>query len=374
MASRRTPLNARTLSALLQGDETALASLAHSDADDLRNAASAQGVLPLIAAVLRRTGAGTVALRQRLSEDAAQHAAVDLLRERALKEALDHLAVAEIDVLVIKGSALAYTHFERPDLRPRFDTDVLIALSARQSSEIALEQLGYARVGQVRGRLVSHQATLTKDLGSQVTHVIDLHWKIANPHQYADVFTFEELQSRSIPLPKLSNTARTISGPDALLLACLHRLAHHFDDDYLLWLYDIHLIASRFTDSEWRASIERARRHGLISVLRQGLSKTNSYFPTSVPKYLDENHATANTVRERSMRIYLKRDHRQLRILLDDLRSLPRWRDRRRLLREHLFPPAEYMRQVYAPHSAAPLSMLYARRALRGVRKWLAWP
>ena len=367
-------MNAHALSALLQRDAAALSSLTDVDADDLRTAAAAHGVLPLIADLLRETGAGPQAMRAQLAAEAARHAALDLLRERALKEALDHLDMARSGALLIKGAALAYTHFERPDLRPRFDSDVLIAPGARHSSELALEGLGYQRAGHVRGTLVSHQSTMTLDLGSGVTHVIDLHWKIANPHQYADVFTFDELQRRSVPVTRLSRSARTISPPDALLLACLHRLAHHFDDDYLLWLYDIHLIASRFTESEWTDCIERARQRGLVSVLRQGLSKTLEHFPTQVPSLIIDGSGIANLAREKSMRTYLRRDRRQLRILLDDLRSLPRWRDRQRLLREHLFPPAEYMRHVYAPHSAAPLSMLYARRALRGVRKWLARP
>jgi hypothetical protein len=58
-------------------------------------------------------------------------------------------------------------------------------------------------------------------------------------------------------------------------------------------------------------------------------------------------------------------------VVLDDLRTLSRWRDRWRLVREHAFPPATYMRRVYALSSAAPLPLLYARRLLRGGRKWL---
>jgi hypothetical protein len=43
-----------------------------------------------------------------------------------------------------------------------------------------------------------------------------------------------------------------------------------------------------------------------------------------------------------------------------------------RLVRQHLFPSAHYMRGVYAPASTAPLPVLYARRAWRGARRWLA--
>ena len=61
-----------------------------------------------------------------------------------------------------------------------------------------------------------------------------------------------------------------------------------------------------------------------------------------------------------------------MRNALDDLRALPRWTDRLQLMREHLFPAAVYMREVYAPGSQRPLPVLYVQRALRGLVKWLS--
>jgi hypothetical protein len=45
-----------------------------------------------------------------------------------------------------------------------------------------------------------------------------------------------------------------------------------------------------------------------------------------------------------------------------------------KLARQHVLPPADYMREVYAPASSAPLPWLYARRVWRGARRWLARP
>jgi hypothetical protein len=59
-------------------------------------------------------------------------------------------------------------------------------------------------------------------------------------------------------------------------------------------------------------------------------------------------------------------------VLMADLRALGSWTHRWQLVKEHVFPPAQYMRDVYAPSSRAPLSFLYARRALVGARKWLS--
>ena len=69
---------------------------------------------------------------------------------------------------------------------------------------------------------------------------------------------------------------------------------------------------------------------------------------------------------------FLSRDRAQFATLVSDLRALPSWSDRGRLLREHLCPPSAYMRQVYAPSSRAPLPALYVWRAVRGAWRWLA--
>jgi len=53
-----------------------------------------------------------------------------------------------------------------------------------------------------------------------------------------------------------------------------------------------------------------------------------------------------------------------------DLRALPGWRARARLIAGHLFPPAGYMRNTYAPSSHAILPWLYAARFVRGLRGW----
>jgi hypothetical protein len=56
---------------------------------------------------------------------------------------------------------------------------------------------------------------------------------------------------------------------------------------------------------------------------------------------------------------------------VSDVRATAGLRAKLILVREHLFPPAGYMRQVYAPASRAPLVWLYDRRAFAAARRWL---
>jgi hypothetical protein len=69
---------------------------------------------------------------------------------------------------------------------------------------------------------------------------------------------------------------------------------------------------------------------------------------------------------------YLAGNRRRAGHLWIDLQSLSSWASRWQLIKEQVFPPVQYMRDVYAPASEAPLPVLYTRRVLYGARKWLA--
>jgi hypothetical protein len=60
----------------------------------------------------------------------------------------------------------------------------------------------------------------------------------------------------------------------------------------------------------------------------------------------------------------------RMRAALDDLRAL-RWRERVQMMRELFVPPADYMRDTYAPGSRLPLPLLYVRRIARGAGRWV---
>jgi hypothetical protein len=204
-------------------------------------------------------------------------------------------------------------------------------------------------------------------------HTVDVHWRIANPQLFAGLLTFDELRAAAIGLPRLSPSARGLSNVHALLLACIHRVAHHFDSDCLVWLYDIHLLAERFTDDEWRELLLTARARRVATICARGLKRAQQAFGTGIPQSVlaGLNAQADGPDGEEPTAAYLSRDRRQVDNFLSDVRALPGWSERIRLIREHLFPSAAYMRGVYAPASRAPLPMLYVRRVWRGARRWL---
>jgi hypothetical protein len=156
----------------------------------------------------------------------------------------------------------------------------------------------------------------------------------------------------------------------ALIIACVHRTAHHFDEPRLIWLYDIHLLAARLDGRAWADLVAQASARQVAAVCRNGLTEAVASLGTAVPR--DVLEALSDAARsEAGVQAYAGGGRTQARRVADDLRAVGSWRRRWRLVGQHLFPPARYMREVYAPGSRAPLAALYARRAWRGARRWL---
>jgi hypothetical protein len=363
---------ANLVSAILRGGPGCVEALAGVDARAFVDEVKRHGMLPIVA---DRVATWPIAepLRAELQAQASGFVAADLLRERELRRALDALAARSVRAVVFKGAALAYTHYARPDLRPRDDSDLLVRPEVRDTAHHTLVGLGYRPPQHVTGELVSYQAIYEKSLDGVAVHTIDLHWRVANPQLFADVLSFDELEAASQPIPALGRSARGPSSPHALFLACVHRVAHHRDEKLLMWIFDIHLIASRLTTAEWMTFLDLADRRRVLAICRQGLSLAVEQFGTDIPSAVmaDSRVSAAGDRREPSA-AFLSRDRAQLATFVSDLRALPSWNDRVRLMKEHLCPPSAYMRQVYAPSSRAPLPALYVWRAVRGAWRWLA--
>jgi len=331
-------------------------------------------VAPLAAQRARALGDAPADLVAALDAVAEREQALDAVRDRELRRLVRGLDERGIRALLIKGAQLAYTHYERSELRSRSDTDVLVASKDRDRTVDALLSLGYVSPGHVDGALVTYQAAFIHGSPDGPFHVVDVHWRVANPQVFADLLTYDELSASAVPVPALGRGAWGLSNPHALLLACVHRVAHHHASDLMHWLYDIHLIAGRMTPAEWSEFVELAEQRGVSRVCWRSLGHAASDFHTMLPASVTgDPHVMRPDVEARTS-AYLEGSRRHVQEIADDLRALPTWSDRFRLIAQHAFPSPAYMRTHYAPTSSAPLPVLYARRVLHGARKWLARP
>lgn len=358
------------LAAILRGETTDWPSAGAEAEQAFLAAARRHRVEPLVAWHLQRTGALAAwpeAVRTALTRAAVMSGAVAELFDSELTRILAALASKGIEPLLFKGAAVGHTRYPHPYLRPHVDTDLLVRREDAPAAGAVLEGLGYRRLDFVSGELVSYQVPYARTGGHGVQHVFDLHWRIANPQLFADLLSYDDLSPEAVAVPALGEHARAVDGIRALVLACVHRMAHHNDSVDLLWLYDIHLLATGMDEREARALATLAADERVRTVCARGLALARKWFDTQLPAGLLEELQipAAETVEP-----YLGGHQRKLDVLLSDLRTLPGWRTRWQLLREHLLPPASYMRASYRTSSPFVLPMLYVYRVVRGAHRW----
>jgi putative nucleotidyltransferase-like protein len=359
------------LAGLVRGDAVDVRALSAIDAAAFCERAGYHGVLPLVANRLATVDELAGDLKSALRGHARSAIAADLVRAQSVTTALGALSTAGVDPLVLKGEQLAHRWYERPDLRPRLDTDLLIAQDSRTRAADVLKTLGYEPAGHVTGALVNYQATFIKRRQHVKVHAFDVHWRVANPQVFAGLLTYDELLADAMAIPGLGPHGRGPSAPAALLLACVHRVAHHFDSGRLIWLYDIHLIASTLAAAEWARFLDLALSRRVAAICARSLDRAAAEFGTCIPAAIAEDARLRAPQEREASAAYMMPGRSQMQNLADDLQALPTWRHRLQLMREHLFPSPQYMREVYALSSRAPLPLLYATRALRGARRWL---
>lgn len=362
------------LAAVLRGEPSAIATLGLVPAEQAMDAALKHGVLPLVAERLAAEGQPACALGELFRRQARIHAAADLVREDALRQIVVALRIASVPALVVKGAHLAYAVYPRPDLRPRLDSDFLVRPRDRPPAVAALLDAGYVAVPQAEGSLVSYQSSFSLRRDGAVVHIVDLHWRLANPQAFGDVLTFDDLDRAGEALPALAN-ARVPSPLHAMLLAAIHQVAHHPDDDHLIWSCDLDRLARRLDDAAWRRVVSEAEDRRVGAVLARGLDHAASRLGTPVPDWVVSAPALRSVAaRSTPTAAFLEPGRRHVQTVAQDLRLLPTWSARSRLIWQHLFPAPSYMRTVYAPTSRSPLPVLYVRRAWRGAWRWMMRP
>ena len=303
----------------------------------------------------------------------AERAAVieDAVRHTELVHVLEELSAAGVRALLIKGAALAHTHYPAAYLRVRADTDLLVPATDLPMLECVLERLGYTHPTETSGHLVSYQCHFYKIDRHGIAHAFDVHWKISNLQSLADRFGWEELWRGRVGVDALGSSAVTADDVHALLLALVHRAGHHPGSHNLLWIYDLHVLASRLRREEITQLQEMAAARGLGQLAAEGLALARDRFGNLAADAVLDALRVRRGGDCRDVATLEQGSWTQARVLRLDLDALPNWRARGRLIREHLVPPASYMRARYGVHSNVLLPGLYFWRALVGAPKWL---
>lgn len=303
--------------------------------------------------------------RARLDEHVRLSTLHATLLDEDLRELLPRLAARGVAPLVVKGAQLAHTVYAAPYQRPRADTDLLIDARDREAIAGALGSLGYKRSTTTSGSVIFGEFQWERALRGGVVHYVDVHWRVAAPLMFERAFDVGEIAAASCPIPALGPGAIGPATHDALALASVHLVAHHWEQLLLLWLHDVRLLADALDVQGRQRVIDSAIKGEYTVAVYCALRTTRLYFRSAaLDRLIDELEVRLNS--REPVAALLRYDRRAVDDLIFDLRVAD-WRQRARLLREHVLPPPEYMRAAFA---GRPLALAYAERLLRGVWKW----
>jgi hypothetical protein len=361
-----------SVAALLRGDRIPWAALEVSEAEFLDYCIE-EDLVGLVHRKLRQVEARDCPphLKANLERAALAEAAREILRQAELSTVLEALAASEIRPVLFKGAALAYQIYDSPALRPRIDTDLLIRREDEDAVREVAASRGYEAPPYCDGELLFCQFELKKSDKFGIDHVLDFHWKVSMQTLFADLLTFDEIAGDSITLPALGPYARSAGVIHALLLACVHPVMHHRNAERLIWIYDVHLLASRLSPPDFREFVDLAIAKGVGAICAHELRLAKLRLGTVIPDWVIEKLDARGNAEPTTA--YLDRERRWHDELVSNVRGLRSWRERVRLLREVALPSPHYMLQSYGRSDTiinrVLLPALYAHRGIRGMLK-----
>lgn len=316
------------------------------------------GLQPLLFA---RSSGWPAQLVEPLRREAFRQLVLAEQRARRLRKVVDAAAARAIVPLFIKGVALSEAVYPSVELRPRVDTDLLITRAEAAPFIEALKELDY------RSDIPPADAPGNQLIvrGRDPQDVLDVHWAMSNARQFARLFDVDTLRRRG------SINARGLLVPslvDSLLIACVHRVAHHYGSERLIWLCDIVLLWEALTAEERQLFWERAVEAAIVTVCADGLLRAFQWFRKEMPP--PDAREWVGPAAGRGERSARSLDPGRLRLtqLASDVHASDGMAEKLRFLRRLAFPDATQIRLRF-PNSPAPLPLLYVRRGFRAVRK-----
>lgn len=339
------------------------------EAESLAEAADRHGVAAVLLHHAATAGVPLDSLEAPLRARAAGTAAAIAARDRESIRMLASLDRARVRHVVLKGLALAYTVYPQPWMRPRSDSDLLVRASDLPALDEVFRAEGYARLPHVRGDLTLPQRHYDKVDRAGAQHNWDVHWRLTSSHVLAEAPSDDEVWEHAGAVDAIGGAAAPAL-PHTLMIACVHRLAHHHDDPRLVWLWDIRLLLEAMSAEDVNEFGRLAARDlASASACGRSLAVARDLCGAPIPPVLLPL-LDASSVATPAAFLW-SGSRKRVTYLMGELRAMPAGR-RLRALREHVFPSLSSMRERYPSAPRALLPLLYPWRLMMGVPKWLS--
>ena len=212
----------------------------------------------------------------------------NLFLEGELQKVLHAFNAADIQIILFKGPALAYSVYPQPQLRTYHDIDALIRPGDLERARDVLTQMGYSFYEEYRANVRNKKRSgynfTLKQEGSWLEVLIELH---TAPHESEIGTTFDVavLWANAQAITILGEQTLTMNPADALLYLCWHYRFHSFSR--LLWLYDVVMLIRTYgADLDWSTLVKKARRQHLATTLYYCLCWCRDLFGVMLPEQI----------------------------------------------------------------------------------------
>jgi len=260
--------------------------------DELLAEAQMSGVSSLLYYILETAGVDGLLPRQVMSElqvACYSVAARNIHYYRELSTILSSFQRLGIQVVILKGAALAKTLYPDMSLRPFVDIDLLIRDQDLDKAERELQFLGYSmsflkgefHQGYVR-RFDKH-FLYSKD--GLIAVNIEIHTSLL-PFICMQRLEADGFWARGVVFPIFENGGLVLSPEDMLLHLCIHIFNHNISTR-LLWLYDVALMILKHGESiNWKLLEKRTRILGVHRIVGLVLDHVSQTFDIPMPQNL----------------------------------------------------------------------------------------
>jgi len=231
------------------------------------------------------------AARQALQAHVYATAGHNLRAYRALAEVLGALPPGT-PVLVLKGAAIGPTLYPALALRPLTDIDLLVPPNAVAAICAALRGRGYRPVPSLAPELARAIEPHVALIGGPAQAVcVEIHWGLlagsADWRAAPLPWFWQQTAPWPAPQPYLASggplaAARQLTPTATLLYQSAHLVLQHGQDPpRLIWIYDLHLLATRAA-LNWPELVAQAHRLGWGGVVYTALDQARRCFGTVV--------------------------------------------------------------------------------------------
>jgi hypothetical protein len=191
-----------------------------------------------------------------------------------LESLLKALRERGVEVLPLKGPALALALYGDAAIRQANDLDLLVRREDFPVAEMLLLSLGFAGLGAAG----DHDRRFVRgDL------LVELHFELASPRFFP--FDIDDIWNRSRASDFRGIPVRSMSANDRVLYLCAHALKHGFSR--LIWILDVARALRGWSDGEYRELVRQAQSQGLLAWLLIGCEVVRAVLPEQLPEGLD---------------------------------------------------------------------------------------